>query len=446
MPKAREYRRIADNLASDILAGRLKPGERLLPQREFAYQHKIAPSTASRVYSELVKRGVVTGEVGRGTYVKSAPHIGSALLEPAEETIDLQLNVSVLPGQAALMAPALSTLLHSGAFQSALAPIGGIAHRTGRQTVAEFLARGSWMPHPDHILFAGSGRQAIAAALAAVASIGDRVGVERMTYPVVKGTAARLGIELVPIDMDEDGLCLDSLEAAHRRSPLKAIYFQPSLHNPIGMTMGPQRRAQIAAFLQHADVMAIEDAVYAFLAGDMPFAASAPTHTIVIESLSKRLAPGITLGMLCVPPIMKERVASELRTGGWAAHGFPLAAAIGWILDGTAERVVEAKQNDAKARQVIARNSLAGLLVHGDPRAYHLWLELPGYWRADAFVAAAARRGVAVTPASVFAAEPGYAPKAVRLAPAPPTLDMLSRGLSVLKNLALSTNEDVVIE
>ena len=49
-------------------------------------------------------------------------------------------------------------------------------------------------------------------------------------------------------------------------------------------------RAQIAAFLQHADVMAIEDAVYAFLAGDMPFAASAPTHTIVIESLSKRLA------------------------------------------------------------------------------------------------------------------------------------------------------------
>ena len=74
MPKAREYRRIADNLASDILAGRLKPGERLLPQREFAYQHKIAPSTASRVYSELVKRGVVTGEVGRGTYVKSAPH------------------------------------------------------------------------------------------------------------------------------------------------------------------------------------------------------------------------------------------------------------------------------------------------------------------------------------------------------------------------------------
>ena len=67
--------------------------------------------------------------------------------------------------------------------------------------------------------------------------------------------------------------------------------------------------------------MAIEDAVYAFLAGDMPFAASAPTHTIVIESLSKRLAPGITLGMLCVPPIMKERVASELRTGGWQPTG-----------------------------------------------------------------------------------------------------------------------------
>ena len=76
-------------------------------------------------------------------------HIGTALARSRSSRDNRSPAKRVgSSGQAALMAPALSTLLHSGAFQSALAPIGGIAHRTGRQTVAEFLARGSWDATP----------------------------------------------------------------------------------------------------------------------------------------------------------------------------------------------------------------------------------------------------------------------------------------------------------
>ncbi|TWV44887.1 GntR family transcriptional regulator, partial [Streptomyces misionensis] len=54
-----DFRRIADRIAADIAGGRLRPGQRLPPQRAFARRHGLAPSTAGRVYAELVRRGLV---------------------------------------------------------------------------------------------------------------------------------------------------------------------------------------------------------------------------------------------------------------------------------------------------------------------------------------------------------------------------------------------------
>jgi len=67
-----DFRKIAAEIAADVTAGRLRPGDRLLAQRTFAYERGIAPSTAERVYAELTQRGIVTGEVGRGTFVRAA--------------------------------------------------------------------------------------------------------------------------------------------------------------------------------------------------------------------------------------------------------------------------------------------------------------------------------------------------------------------------------------
>src|ERR1700754_4117348 len=66
---AYDYLKLADTIAEEIASGRLKPGDRLPPQRGFAYERGIAVSTASRVYTELLRRGLVVGEVGRGTFI-----------------------------------------------------------------------------------------------------------------------------------------------------------------------------------------------------------------------------------------------------------------------------------------------------------------------------------------------------------------------------------------
>ncbi|MFF8369327.1 PLP-dependent aminotransferase family protein [Streptomyces lydicus] len=436
-----DYRAIAEGVAADIAAGRLRPGDRLPPLRRFARDRRIASSTAARVYRELSRRGLTVGEVGRGTFVRAAaPTAEPALAEPGEAPVDLEINFPVLPEQPALLAKSLEPLLRPDALAGALRPVGAAGTAAARQAAATHLARGGWAPDPGRLLFAGNGRQALAAALATLVPAGERLGVEALTYPVVKGIAARLGVTLVPLAMDEHGPTPAALRAA---APLRAVYLQPTLHNPLGHTMPDARRAELADVLAELDIYAIEDAIYGFLRDDLPpLAARAPERTFVVDSLSKRLAPGLSLGFLTVPAGRTQDAAAALRSGTWTASRFALEAATRWLTDGTAAAVEEAKRGDAAARQRLVAERLAGFRVRADPHAYHCWWELPEPWRADTFVAAAARRGIAVTPAGAFAVGTGHAPNAVRLALASPSHGVLAEALGVLGELAHGSPED----
>jgi DNA-binding transcriptional MocR family regulator len=443
-----DYQLIADRLAADIAEGRLAPGDRLAPQRQFARRHGIAPSTAARVYRELSRRGLTVGEVGRGTFVRAGRvPVEPALAEPGTARVDLELNFSILPEQPALLAGSLAAMLRIETLAAALPPVGVAGTAAARQAAATLIARPGWTPDPARLLFAGNGRQAIAAAIAALVPVGERLGVEALTYPVVKALAARLGVTLVPIAMDEDGMRPDALRAAHRATGLRAVYLQPTLHNPLGSTMSERRRAELAEILHHQDLYAIEDGIYGFLREDRPpLAALAPSRTVLVDGLSKRLAPGLTLGFLAPPVEIEERVASALRSGGWAAPRFALDAGTRWITDGTAATIAAAKRRDAAARQEMVRSRLAGFAILADPQAYHCWWELPEPWRAETFVAAAARRGIAITPAAAFAVGPGSAPNAVRLAVAAPPIERLGPALDLLAALARNTPEDAAVE
>ncbi|MDT0317560.1 aminotransferase-like domain-containing protein [Streptomyces millisiae] len=440
-----DYRRIADRIAADITAGRLRPGERLPPQRRFARQHGIAGSTAARVYGELVRRGLAVGEVGRGTFVRAgAPAAEPALAEPGAARVDLEVNFPVLPGQSERLAAGLTRMARPDVLDAGLRPTTAAGTAPAREAAAAHLSRAGWAPEPDRLLFAGSGRAALAAALAALVPTGERLGVERFTYPLVKGIAARLGIALVPLAMDEHGLRPDALATA---PPLRAVYLQPTVHNPLGATMPPERRSELAAVLRHSGLTAVEDSVYGFLRADLPpLAALAPERVVVVDSLSKRLAPGLTVGFLVAPPGDAPRFAAALRSGAWSAAGFALAAATQWLTDGTAAAVEAAKRADAAERQRLVADRLAGFAVSADPGAYHCWWELPAPWRAETFVAAAARHGIAMAPGAAFTVDPAHAPNAVRLALGSPAPGVLSRALDTLAGLARGTPEDLTPE
>jgi DNA-binding transcriptional MocR family regulator len=184
------------------------------------------------------------------------------------------------------------------------------------------------------------------------------------------------------------------------------------------------------------DLPVVEDAIYAFLRdGPEPLAVHAPERTVLVDSLSKRVAPGLTLGFVVPPAARRDAVAAVLRSGGWTPQAFALDAAVRLMAAGIVTRLEEGKRAAAAERQAMVAQRLAGFTIRADPAAYHCWWELPPPWRAETFVAAAARRGIAVTPAAAFAVGPAHAPNAVRLALAPP-VPVLGAALDVLAGLA----------
>ena len=145
----RDYRAVADAVAAEIASGKLAPGMRLPPQRSFAYEQGIAVSTASRVYAELARRGLVTGAVGRGTFVRAPETLRAARNgEVTETAVDLLVAMSMSLEQAALLAPALKPLSGPAALYGALDAIGPFGPKGAGETVAGFLGHKRWTPEP----------------------------------------------------------------------------------------------------------------------------------------------------------------------------------------------------------------------------------------------------------------------------------------------------------
>lgn len=441
MPKA-DYLKLADVIAAEIASGALKPGDRLPPQRSFAYERGIAVSTASRVYAELLRRGLVVGEVGRGTFISGEARRGMAAPgEPRGIRIDLEFNYPQLPQQTAMIAKSLAGLDQPALLEMALKQGTSVGTAEARSIAAAYLSQGAWSPAAEQLVFTGNGRQSIAAALAATVPTGGRCGVEALTYPFIKGIAARLGIGLVPLAMDEGGVRPDAVEKAHREAHLSAIYIQPAVQNPLGMTMAGARRADLLRVVETLDLTVIEDNVYGFLDDAPPLATLAPERCIVLDSLSKKAAPGLTLGFVVPPPHLREGVMAAVRSGGWTASGFAFAAAQRMMADGTIAELTRLKRRDAQARQRLAADRLSGFEIQANDKCYHLWLTLPSHWRSQSFVAAAARRDIALTPSTTFAVAPGHAPNAVRLALAAPAMEQLDGALRALAAM-LNARED----
>src|SRR5262245_23700812 len=103
------YRSIADAVVSAIQNGELRAGDRLPPQRALARRLGVNLSTITRAYAAVRERGLVDGEIGRGTCVRFVPDPGDVPRPPGEAAalIDLSSNFPAPTGNRTLLANAL---------------------------------------------------------------------------------------------------------------------------------------------------------------------------------------------------------------------------------------------------------------------------------------------------------------------------------------------------
>lgn len=321
MPRAR-YKQLVDQLAADIRCGALAPGTRLPTHRELAAQHGIALVTASRVYAELHAMGLVSGETGRGTFVREtslAP--GHGIDQPATEggMLDLNFNYPTLPGQADLLRQALRQLALSGDLEALLRyqPHAGRPHE--RALLARHLTDQGLPVTAQQVLIVNGAQHGLALTLQTLLKPGDVVAVDALTYPGFKAAAAARGVELLALPCDASGPDFDALAALCRTRRVQAIYSMPTLHNPLGWVLDQRQRKRLIDIAREHDLLIIEDAAYAFLASSAPapLAALAPERTVHVSGFSKNIATGLRVGYLTAPAVWVAALERSIRASTW---------------------------------------------------------------------------------------------------------------------------------
>ncbi|MFI6832250.1 PLP-dependent aminotransferase family protein [Kribbella sp. NPDC050241] len=415
-----KYKGVVDSLAAQIRDGRWPAGHRLPTHRKLATDHGIAVVTASRVYAELEAMGLVSSEQGRGTFVRDLSAASGDEIDQrsvAVDAIDLSFNSPSVPGQAELLRQALRDLAGAGDLDALLRYQPHRGRIQDRTAVASHLRRRGLDVGRERILIVNGAQHGLAVTAMALFQPGDVVAVDAVTYPGLIVLARTLGLELSPLPVTEAGPDLDALEQLCRRRRVRAIYTMPTLHNPLGWVLDDSQRTQLVSIADRYGVSIIEDASYAFLVEDAPapLAMSAPDLTIYVSSLSKSVATGLRFGFIAAPTELVPALERTIRATTWHTPGLTAAIASRWLDDGTVDRLEAQKRTDARLRQSIAAEVLAGTPYLGHPSSYFLWLPLAPDARPDRIAAALATKQVAVSTAEPFATTPTV-PQALRLA------------------------------
>lgn len=412
------YVAIAEALATDVAAGRLKAGERLPTHRDLAWNLKVTVGTVTRAYAEAERRGLIAGEVGRGTYVRdqSIDVVPKSPAPAHDGFVDLSRNYPPLDPSDRTIADTIAEVARGD-----ISDLLGYAQMLGlaehREAGARWVRDSGVDCNGDHVVVTGSAQQGLMVAFAAAVRPGETVVTEQLTFYGIKALAGLMGYRMHGVAIDAHGLVPDALDLACRQHAPKALYCVPNLHNPTTAIMPEARRREIADVCRRHGVIIIEDDSYGFLLDQPPppIAALAPDITIYVNGLSKPVAPGLRIGFLTTRLAVIDRIETAMRASTWMATPLMAEVATRLIHSGVARRIAHGKRDESRARQAMAARILAGAEMDRHQSAYHLWLHLPEPWRREEFTDAARRRGVGVAPAEAFAVGRNAVPHAVRV-------------------------------
>ena len=416
-----KYLQIVGAMAEDIAAGRLAAGTRLPPHRELAYRLGLSPNTTGRAYAEAVKRALLKGEVGRGTFVRAsdgAPR-GSdpeTMLRETAGPIDLSRNLP-MPG---LAEPNIRRVMSQISGAPGVAAL--LDYQTDRDLRAHRDAGRAWLAgcgvrsRVEDVIPVVGGQHGILSVLMALLQPGDLLLTEALTYTPVLAMAARLSLRSGAVAMDHLGVVPEAFEAWCKTANPKAFYLTPTLQAPTTATLSAERRTMIAETASRYGVLLIEDDVFGPLKRDKPapIASLAPDHVVYVTSLSKTVAPGLRVGFLRAPSRLASALHQAVNLTVWMTPPITLEIARRLIEDGDAAKLTDQQRLFAARRQVLAQRALGAAMPHASDGS-HIWVPLPDGGRADLFAAECRRQGVLVSEGRSFALNAADAPEAIRL-------------------------------
>jgi len=423
-----------------ILDRRLRPGDRLPASRELARALLVARATVTVAYERLAAEGFVTFRQGAGTFVgewevpagrDKTRHRSSGVLQPRQIWQSIVLpteffkparfdfrtglnDASLFPDRAWRRAVtwALRSSTTTGGYEQ---PPG---HPDLRAAIVRHIgiSRGVEASADDIIITNGT-QQALDLLARVLLAPGDGIAVEDPGYSVPKQLFKTLGIRVLGIPVDREGLIVDALPRG-----VRVVYVTPSHQFPLSVTLTLPRRQALLAWAERNNAAIIEDDYDSeFRFGGRPLeplqTLDANGRVVYVGSFSKTMLPTLRLGFLVAPPSLREALHKAKFVSDWHSSTLAQAALARFIDDGAFARHVRRataiyRKRHEMLADAVSRDFADHLELIPSTTGLHV-TTLARRMSADQIAAVARRaaeRGVAVQVVSGFAV--GASPQA----------------------------------
>lgn len=433
------YQQLADELASSIRSGVLRPGDRLPSVRDLRRQRGVSPSTIFQAYAQLESQGLVEARARSGHFVRARRLLTGQPPEAAQpsgrvtpvaisglvfELLGSTRDVDVVPLGSAFPAPGLfpfAALARGGArAMRRLGPaqISGAltaGDESLRAQVGRRYALNGVSLRADELIVTNGAMEALNLCLQAVTQPGDVVVVESPTFYAALQALERLHLKAVEVETDPvEGVRLGALETLLQHQKVAACWFMPTFQNPLGALMPDAKKQVLVQLLARYGVPLIEDDVYA----ELHFGARRPLPAKAFDqeglvlhcsSFSKSLAPGYRVGWAAAGRYARDVEILKMMTS--LASPIPPQLAIAeYLVQGGLERHLRnlrdaLRTQHAEARVLIEQFFPKGTRMTEPQGGYFVWLELPPGVDALQMHHQAMAQSISTAPGVLFSAD-----------------------------------------
>ena len=368
-------RGIAGAIARRIRQGELSPGDRLPTVRDVAAELGVSPATVSGAWQALRRAGLVESRGRAGSFVRAAPR---PWLSP---------RVQGLVGYVEGLPLDLSRGTPDPALLPALAPAFARVRPTADTNVYQDTPvlpelrkelEAIW-PYDAEVVTVVNGTQdAVARTLEQVVGFGDRVAIESPGFPAFLDMLDVLGAEIVPLELDAEGVTVASLTRALKGKPA-AVVLQPRAQNPTGVSMTPRRAEDLARAIRRvrssATVIEDDHSGAISVGPDVSLGVWLPDQVVHVRGFSKSHGPDLRIAAVGGPAAVLDRVvARRMLEAGWTSRMLQTIL-LDLLVEPRSVEAVEAARRTYAERQEAVCAALADRGVElAVPDGINLWL------------------------------------------------------------------------
>jgi len=336
------YQQLYDWFRQAILAGQLRPGQRVPSTRNLAAELKVSRIPVSSAYDQLLAEGYLETFVGAGTCVARSIPDDALKFAWKGSSAHRQVAEGKVPRRMARRVALLS--MPRQTWSNALVPFrvslpaleyfptavwSKLVHRHSREQTRQSMAygdaKGYWplretiagylgtvravRCEPSQVLITTGSQQGVQLSAHVLLDEGSQVWMEEPGYPGARQALRISGAQIVPVPVDQEGL--NVREGIRRARSARAVYITPSHQYPLGMTMSASRRMQLLNWAARNGAWIIEDdydSEYRF--GARPIASlqglDNSSRVIYVGTFSKVMFPALRLGYVVVPSDLVE--------------------------------------------------------------------------------------------------------------------------------------------